>query len=130
MTYGVDAADQDRERSYQELLESIDPIENPRSLRHPKSQEFHDIIDELKELHDRKQADYGTDEDPFANVRMSEDFGIPAWVGCMMRANDKMKRLQTQAIKGRLQNESAEDGFLDLAVYAIIGLILYREEHA
>lgn len=124
MTYGIDPRDTER---VHEILEHVELLENPR---HSKSQEFHDIIDELKELHDRKQADYGTDEDPFANVRMSEDFGIPAWVGCMMRANDKMKRLQTEAIKGELQNESAEDGFMDLAVYAIIGLILYREEHA
>jgi hypothetical protein len=49
-------------------------------------------------------------------------------VGCMVRANDKMKRLQTFAIKGSLANESVEDSLLDLAVYAIIGLQLFREQ--
>ncbi len=97
--------------------------------RHPKSEEFHGILKEVGAMHDKKQKDYGTDEDPFANVRASQDFGIPAWIGCMVRANDKMRRLQTAAIKGELANESAEDAFMDMAVYAIIGLILYKEEN-
>ena len=45
----------------------------------------------------------------------------------MVRANDKVKRLQNFARKGSLANESAEDSFDDLAVYAIIGKVLYRE---
>ena len=98
-------------------------------VRHPKSQEFHDILATLADLHDQKQKDYGKDGDPFANVRQSEEWGMPAWVGCMVRANDKIKRLQTAAIKGELANESAEDAFMDLAVYAVIGLVLYREDN-
>src|SRR5690242_20476207 len=43
--------------------------------RHPNSQRFHDILAELGELHDRKQADYGRGDDPFANVRASEEIG-------------------------------------------------------
>src|SRR5487761_2129741 len=79
-------------------------------------------------MHDRKQKDYGTAGDPFANVRASADFGIPGWVGCMTRANDKMKRLQKAARGGTMTNESVEDSLLDLAVYAIIALVLRREE--
>ena len=88
---------------------------------------FNRILDELRRLHDLKQQDYGTPADPLRNVRGSTDWGIPAWVGTMVRAQDKIKRLQTLAIKGTLANEKAEDAFLDLAVYAIIGLILFRE---
>lgn len=97
--------------------------------RHPSSQKFHAILRALGALHDRKQADYGTDGDPFANVRASEAWGIPAWVGCMVRASDKVKRLQTQAVKGSLANEAATDSFDDLAVYAVIGRVLF-EEHS
>ncbi len=89
---------------------------------------FHALLDEIKELHDRKQKDYGKDLDPFANVRSSEDFGVLPWIGALIRANDKMTRLQSFAVKGELENESAEDSMLDLAVYALIALILYREE--
>lgn len=86
------------------------------------------IVDEIVAMHDKKQKDYGTDGDPFANVRASEDFGIPGWQGCMMRANDKMKRIQSFAQKGSLENESLEDSLLDLAVYSIIALVLRREQ--
>lgn len=88
---------------------------------------FHALLKQLGELHDKKQMDYGRDLDPFANVRASQDFGVPPWVGCMIRANDKMRRLQTYAGKQVLACESVEDSFLDLAVYSLIGLILFRE---
>lgn len=99
------------------------------TLRHPSSQRFHDIIDELKALHDKKQADYGGPDDPFANVRAALDFGTSAWVGCMIRANDKMRRIQAAAKGSELKNEGVEDSLRDLAVYSIIGLILYQEEN-
>jgi len=92
------------------------------------SKRFHEILNELGDLHDRKQQDYGTDADPFANVRASAEWGIPSWVGAMIRATDKVRRLQTMARKGVLANESAEDSFRDLAVYAIIALCLFEEE--
>jgi hypothetical protein len=91
---------------------------------------FMRILSEIQALHDKKQQDYGRTHDPFANVRASADFGIPAWVGCMIRANDKMKRIQKAASGQTLVNESLEDSLMDLAVYAIIGLVLVREDRA
>jgi len=99
------------------------PLRNTTSLR------FYEILKELGELHDKKQADYGREHDPFANVRASEDWGMEPWVGCMIRANDKLRRLQTFARKGVLVNESVADSFRDLAVYAVIGLCLFEETH-
>lgn len=88
---------------------------------------FWAVLKRLGDLHDLKQEDYGSEHDPFANVRASELFGIPAWVGGLVRANDKMHRLQQFAQRGALANESAEDSLLDLAVYAVIAYILYEE---
>ena len=88
---------------------------------------FEQAVAEIVAMHNRKQADYGREGDPFANVRASEAFGVPAWVGCMIRANDKMTRLQKAATGHSLVNESIEDSLLDLAVYSIIGLVLFRE---
>ena len=88
---------------------------------------FTAILDEIQAMHDKKGADYGTDEDPLANIKASEDFGIPGWQGAVLRANDKMSRLKTFAKKGTLENEPVEDSLLDLGVYAIIALQLYRE---
>lgn len=91
------------------------------------SARFHEILDELGALHDKKQQDYGRSNDPFANVRASEAFGVAGWIGCMMRANDKMVRVQKAAQGGTLANEALEDSLRDLAVYAIIGLCLWEE---
>ncbi len=96
--------------------------------RHPNSARFHDILRELGTLHDRKQRDYGKDDDPFANVRASSEWGMPEWVGAMLRLTDKVRRLQALRANGRLANESAEDSMRDIAVYAIIALVLFEEE--
>lgn len=96
--------------------------------RHPMSERFHQKLYELGELHDRKQEDYGSEEDPFANVRSTEEFGIPGWVGGLVRLNDKVVRLKNMVRKGRLVNESAEDSMRDIAVYSVISLCLYEEE--
>jgi hypothetical protein len=92
---------------------------------------FEQVIQEIVAMHDKKQADYGRADvgDPFANVRASEDFGIPGWIGSVVRANDKVRRLQKAARGGKLVNESIEDSLLDAAVYFIIALCLFREEN-
>ncbi len=96
---------------------------------HPLSKRFYAILQECAALHAKKQRDYGRRDDPFANVRASLDFGIKPWVGALLRANDKMRRLQKAATVGDLANESAEDSMRDLLVYAGIALVLYEEEH-
>lgn len=95
---------------------------------HKGSRRFHELLTEIAELHDRKQQDYGTENDPFANVRGSEEFGTPAWLGALMRLNDKVQRLKSLAKKGYLANESVDDSLRDIAVYAIISLVLYEEK--
>ena len=102
--------------------------EHNHLLARPGDPRFHYELARLGDLHDQKQIDYGTDKDPFANVRGSENWGIPAWVGAMVRANDKVKRLQNFAQRGTLANESVEDSFDDLAVYSMIAKVLYREQ--
>lgn len=114
---------------YQEWVK--DP-ENRRKALKPiptgRNMSFTAILDEIQEMHDKKSSDYGRAVDPYANVRASEDFGITGWLGAVIRANDKMRRLQKFAADKVLVNESVEDSLLDLAVYAIIALDLYRQE--
>mgnify|MGYP001563265963 FL=1 len=105
-------------------------VANPITKAHPSSARFHQLLQEMGELHDRKQLDYGSDTDPFANVRSSSEWGLPAWVGAMVRATDKLRRLQSFARKGSLANESAIDSMMDLAVYSIIARILYESEES
>ena len=94
--------------------------------RHPNSARFHEILETVGQLHDKKQKDYGSGDDPFANVRATERWGMPAWIGAMMRANDKVVRLQSFVQNGTLANEGVEDSLLDIAVYSIIALVLFE----
>jgi hypothetical protein len=91
--------------------------------------EFEGVIEEVLEMHRKKGADYGTKDDFFANVSASKDWGIRPWVGAMLRANDKVVRLQAAAKGSTLQNEGIEDSLLDIATYSIIALCLLRREN-
>lgn len=90
-------------------------------------QRLNALFDIARELSVKKQADYGRPEEPFANVKASEEWGIAPWVGAMVRLNDKVRRLQAHAQGDTLQNENAYDSFLDIAVYALIACRLYDE---
>ena len=88
---------------------------------------FAALVAELQTLHDQKNRDYGREGDPYANVRASEEWGVAPWVGALIRASDKVRRLQKAAQGGTLVNEGVEDSLKDLAVYAIIAWALWRE---
>lgn len=96
----------------------------------PGDPRFHALLSTMARMHATKQADYGLPGDPFANIRASEEIGVPAWKGAWLRARDKVKRLDAFCVKGTLHNEGAEDSWLDLAAYCLICLILHRESIA
>ena len=58
-----------------------------------QSARFFELLDSIKELHDKKRHDYGANEDVFANFRLSELSGIPAWQGSVVRMGDKYARI-------------------------------------
>jgi len=87
-------------------------------VRHPLSQD----------LHDKKGTDYGTPEDPFANVRGATDFGLPAPMGAFIAMNDCMQRIKSFCKNNKLENESLDNSLRDMAVYSLIGLVLWEEE--
>ena len=99
-------------------------------MPHPSSLRFHEVLQELGALHDLKQKDYGTDEDPFENVRSARDFGVSPALGAFIRMHDKVTRLKAFSVKGELHNESVEDNLRDIAVYAVIALVILEEEAA
>ena len=89
---------------------------------------FADILKEVQAMHDKKNRDYGRPDDPYYNIRNSQEFGISPVIGAVMRANDKMKRVQMWAQGSELANEGVEDSLLDMITYLTIALDLYREE--
>jgi hypothetical protein len=82
----------------------------------------------MAETHNVKAHDYcGTGADPLANLMASEELGLPAWKGCIVRMMDKWGRIknfcrsETLKVKG----ESFEDTLLDNAVYSLLNIILF-----
>lgn len=95
------------------------------------SKQYLNLLDEMKELHIRKNAGYaGKDaEDAWANFRMSEAFGVPAFQGCLVRMSDKFIRVSNllKDPSNDMVGESVDDTLFDLAAYALIAICLRRE---
>ena len=96
------------------------------------SQRYIELLREMKELHEKKNAGYsGKDNpDPWANFRMAEQFGVSAFQGCLVRMSDKYIRV-TNLIKdpaNDMVNENVKDTLFDLAAYALIAVCLLEEQ--
>ena len=79
--------------------------------------DFDGILDELKDLHARKNNDYGN-----AAHESYKEFGLVSYV---IRLNDKLNRLKTLTKPGTdvaVNDESIEDTLMDLAAYAIMAI--------
>ena len=87
------------------------------------------ILERMKQILDAKGHDYAGKTDRFANFRLCEMAGIPTWKGIVIRLSDKMSRVLSFAGAGecKVKDESVEDTLIDLANYAILCLIAYRE---
>jgi len=96
--------------------------------RHPSSTAFLSLLDEMQRLHESKSADYGSEDDPLANIRQGADFvNIEPWRGCMVRIADKVQRLRTYCRTGRLVHEGVRDTLLDLSAYSLLAIVLFDE---
>lgn len=93
---------------------------------HPR---FYELLQEIAELHSRKNADYAQDKDPLSNLRRCERIGIPAWKGVLVRLEDKWDRTEKVANKGTpaVTTESLKDTLMDTAVYSLLCIVLLEE---
>ena len=96
------------------------------------SKEFHALLDTLRQTHMDKSAGYaGVDNpDPFANFRVSERLGIPAFLGALIRKMDKVERIVNilQNPSNERIGESCLDTLIDDSSYALIVRILFEED--
>lgn len=95
---------------------------------HPSSKMFVQLCEEMKQLHLKKAKDYGTDKDSLANIKSVSEIGIDPFIGCWMRAKDKVKRIDKYCVDKQLANESVEDSLIDLAAYSLIAIVLLRQQ--
>lgn len=86
------------------------------------------VLRELDALHSSKQADYGKQGDPWANLRAGEPYGVPAWVHASIMAEHKSHRIQAFVTKGKLHHEGVRDSLIDRCVYAIAAVVLFDEQ--
>lgn len=99
----------------------------PEAMR-PGTDKFVGVLREIAALHLSKSLDYGQDEDALANIRAgAEAINVPAWLGCVLRMSDKMQRIRAFCRRGRVEHDGIEDTLLDIAAYAAIALVVYRE---
>ena len=93
------------------------------------NKEFTNVLEELTELHNLKNQDYATTENPYKNLEGVERLGIPAWRGVVIRMMDKFSRLEEFCVKEELavKDETIEDTLKDLAIYSVLAMILYRK---
>ena len=105
-----------------------DDTPDPIHELHPASSRFLALLHEMAALHRSKSADYGSADDPLANIRQGAEFvGIEPWRGCMVRIADKVQRLRTYCKTGTLVHEGVKDTLLDLAAYSLLAVVLFEE---
>ena len=93
---------------------------------HPR---FYKILEELAIIHSTKNHDYAQAKSPLSNLTRSERIGVPAWIGCLIRMQDKFDRIENFAKQRNLAiaDETITDTLNDLANYSILCRILYDE---
>ncbi len=86
--------------------------------------QFDEILNECRELHKRKSADYANDEDPFLNFR------ITGLTGISTRLVDKAVRLFNiwQKKDHKVKDETIEDTMKDIIVLGALALSWYRTQ--
>lgn len=85
------------------------------------------LLDEIKELHDKKNHDYAADADPLSNLRRCEALGVPAFKGVLVRLTDKWSRIEQLSNGKAPKNESLRDSLIDNAVYSLLAVVLLDE---
>lgn len=88
---------------------------------------FYALLEEIAELHSRKNHDYAKTEEPLSNFKRAEAFGIEPWKGILVRMSDKWSRIE-ELSKGKTpKNESLRDSLVDNAVYSLLAVLLLED---
>ncbi len=92
--------------------------------------DFYRLLEQMAELHSRKNHDYAGTKDPLKNLRACERIGLDPFTGVIVRLQDKWSRLEEFVNSGNLmvKNESVLDTLMDNAVYSLLAIILYDEQ--
>lgn len=103
-----------REEIKKNMAEGLKEMEDADKAKDTEFDTFESVLDEMKELHAKKDKDYGS-----AFHNSFEEFGVTAGV---VRLNDKMERVKALVKNGKaeVKDESMLDSLKDLACYAVM----------
>lgn len=88
---------------------------------------FYQLLEEIAELHSRKNHDYSKQGEPLSNFNRARSFGIEPWKGILVRMSDKWSRIE-ELSKGKTpKNESLRDSLIDNAVYSLLCVLLLED---
>ena len=90
---------------------------------------YYQLLQKMKETYSIKNHDYASNKDPMSNFKECEEIGVDAFRGVLVRMSDKWSRIRQLTSKGTnlVKDESIEDTLKDLAVYALIAILLHRD---
>ena len=70
---------------------------------------------------------YGSDEDSLSNIKGSEEYGVPAWIGASIEGRNCDRRARNLVRNGVTEGETLRNPILDRAVFDVHALSLYDE---
>lgn len=90
--------------------------------------EMFELLLQMVATSNAKGHDYGG-QDTYSNLRVSDELGVPAWKGVLIRMLDKVSRIKNFARQDTLlvKDESLVDTLMDLSVYSLLCVLMYRE---
>jgi hypothetical protein len=105
---------------------TINGVPKGQRQGHPR---FYDLLRELADLHERKNSNYSAPNDPLSNLRFCARLKISPVKGVVVRMGDKWCRIE-QLVNGTpdLVWESLVDTLRDMAVYALLAIVLIEDE--
>lgn len=97
-----------------------------KQFGHPK---FYEMLEQMADLHSRKNHDYAGDSDPLKNLKACTRLNLEPFMGVMVRLQDKWSRLEEFVKSGELmvKGESVKDTLMDNAVYSLLAIIIYED---
>jgi len=92
-----------------------------------RNSKFNDLLEDIAKLHDKKNTDYASVEDPLKNLKGCTRLGLSPLTGTVIRMQDKWQRIENYFLNGNLVNESVRDAFIDNAVYSLMAVLILDE---
>jgi len=102
----------------------------PKKMNKEQFRQFREgVFNRIHEKMEQKNSDYTAGSSVFANFEMTESIGIKPINGLLIRFLDKVQRLKSFAINGKLEvtGEGVTDAWEDIIGYSFIALGLLWE---